>query len=52
MLYVDDIIIEPNPVEAGKPVNITIIANETNEGAKRYAYRYPYRYAAKEEKTE
>lgn len=50
MLYVDDIIIEPNPVEVGESVTITIVTHETNEGAKRYAYRYPYRYAAKEEK--
>lgn len=50
MLYVEDIIIEPNPVEVGEPVTITIVTHETNEGAKRYAYRYPYRYAAKEEK--
>lgn len=49
MIYVDDIKITPNPVEAGGTITIEVIIHEEYENAKKYANRYPYRYGEKGE---
>lgn len=47
-VIIDNIEIAPNPVNAGNTVIIEIELHEENAGAKRYAYKYPVRYAGKE----
>lgn len=49
MIYVDDIKITPNPVEAGGTITIEVTIREEYENAKKYANRYPYRYGEKGE---
>lgn len=48
-VVIDNIDITPNPVYAGAAVVIEIELHEENAGAKRYAYKYPARYAGKKE---
>lgn len=49
MVYVDNIEVTPNPVEVGKPIKIQVTLHEEYENAKRYTYRYPYRYGERKE---
>lgn len=44
MLHIDEVIVTPATVDAQKTFTITVRIHETNEGAKRYPYKYPYRY--------
>lgn len=44
MLYITNLQIEPNPVEAGEELIVTIEIKEVFQDAKRYPYKYPYRY--------
>lgn len=44
MVYVDTIEITPNPVETGKSFVVFVTVHEEYENAKKYPYRYPYRY--------
>ncbi len=47
-VVIDNIEITPDPVDAGNTVIIEFELHEVNAGAKRYAYKYPVRYAGKE----
>ena len=49
MIYIDDIKITPNPTEVGTKILIELELHEEYEGAKRYPYKYPYRYGGKGE---
>lgn len=51
MVVIDSISITPNPVDAGKTLNVTVNIHEEEQDLKKYPYRYPYRYG-KEEKGE
>ena len=42
MINVDNITISPNPVDAGASCTIEVQLHDDN--AKRYPYKYPYRY--------
>lgn len=46
-VVVDSIKITPNPVEVGKTVTVEIEMYEEYADSKRYAYKYPVRYAGK-----
>ena len=48
MIYIDEIVITPNPVSAGEKFKIEVTLHEEYESAKRYPYRYAYRYGEKE----
>ena len=48
-VVIDDIMITPNPVETGGSITIEIELHEEYANAKRYAYKYPARYAGREE---
>lgn len=45
MLYITDLRIEPNPVDAGQTLSVEIEIKEIFRDAKRYANKYPYRYS-------
>lgn len=47
MIYIDDISVTPNPVDAGKSIKIEVTLHEEYENSKRYENRYPYRYGKK-----
>lgn len=44
MIYITDLRIEPNPVDAGQTVSVEIEIKEVFKDAKRYSNKYPYRY--------
>ena len=44
MIYITDLRIEPNPVDAGQTITVEIEIREIFQDAKRYPYKYPYRY--------
>lgn len=48
-VVIDDITIAPNPVKAGGNITVEIELHEEYADAKRYAYKYPVRYAGSEE---
>lgn len=50
MIYIDDIEVTPNPVNTGETFKIQVTLHEEYENAKRYPYRYAYRYGEKKEK--
>ena len=52
MINVDNITIFPNPVDAGASCAIEVQLHEEHENAKRYPYKYPYRYGEDREVTE
>lgn len=47
MVYIDEITVTPNPVEAGKTFLVEIKLHEEYENSKRYKNRYPYRFGEK-----
>lgn len=47
-VVIDNIKITPNPVEVGGTITVEIEMHEKYADAKRYAYKYPVRYAGKE----
>lgn len=47
MVYIDEITVTPNPVEAGKVFVVEITLHEEFENSKKYINRYPYRYGEK-----
>lgn len=47
MVYVDEITVTPNPVDAGKTFVVEVMLHEEFENSKRYKNRYPYRYGEK-----
>lgn len=49
MVYIDEIEITPNPVQAGQEIKISVLLHEEYENAKQYPNRYPYRYGQKGE---
>ena len=50
MIYVDEIKVTPNPVDAGKTFKIEVSLHEEYENGKKYGYRYGYRYGEKKER--
>ena len=47
MIYVDEIKVTPNPVDAGKTFKIEVSIHEEYGNGKKYGYRYGYRYGEK-----
>lgn len=47
MVYVDEITVTPNPVDAGKTFVVEVTIHEEYENSKCYKNRYPYRYGEK-----
>lgn len=45
LLYVTDLRIESNPVDAGKTITVEIEIKEVFRDAKRYGNKYPHRYS-------
>ena len=45
MLYIRDLIIEPNPVDIRGTITVEVEIEEIFRDAKRYPGKYPYRYA-------
>lgn len=49
MIYVDDVLVKPNPIDAGETFVIELQLHEEYENSKKYANKYPYRYGEKED---
>lgn len=52
MINVDNIVISPNPVDTGAQYAVEVLLHEEYANAKRYPYKYPYRYGEDKEVTE